>query len=127
MGDWGKLNLPVIDRRPATAVYFILVLTLVSLGLLNLILTVIVDKAVQARHEDVRLIMQQRQEEFAAAKKDLMRLCLQLDTDQSGQLSQEELLRGFDMIPDFHEAMEMMDVGREDLVALFSVLDQDNS
>mmetsp|Transcript_31243 Transcript_31243/g.85788 ORF Transcript_31243/g.85788 Transcript_31243/m.85788 type:complete len:695 (+) Transcript_31243:68-2152(+) len=127
-GDsWGLVSLPIIEAHPWTVVLFLSVLISIDMGLLNLILTVIVDRAAQARTEDTRFLLHQRAQEFEAAKKHLLRLCAQLDTDESGNLSKEELLHGFDNEPEFADAMRLMDVQRDDLSTLYSILDEDAS
>merc|ERR1719359_2715100 len=55
-GDsWGTLALPLIEKQPWTALIFMSVLLTVQLGLLNLILAVIVDRAAEARAQDTEL------------------------------------------------------------------------
>merc|ERR1712232_1172097 len=76
-GDsWGVVTLPIIEAHPWTAVFFVSVLVSIQLGLMNLILSVIVDKAQQAHADDARFVLQQRQEEFERAKHDLLKMCL---------------------------------------------------
>ena len=99
----------------------------IDLGLLNLILSVIVDKAHQAQQEDVKFQLTQRQAAFEGAKRSLLYLCELLDEDKSGSLSFEELLGGYDSLPEFQEQMRLMDVEREDMQSLFRVLDEDGS
>eukprot|EP00434_Breviolum_minutum_P034465 symbB.v1.2.030508.t1/scaffold3444.1/size68748/2 len=47
--------------------------------------------------------------------------------DQSGYISLDELLNGYDELPEFQEQMRLMDVEREDMQSLFRVLDKDGS
>ena len=61
------------------------------------------------------------------AKRSLLHLCQLLDDDNSGSLSFEELLEGYDKLPEFQEQMRLMDVEREDMQSLFRVLDEDGS
>merc|ERR1712232_382656 len=127
-GDsWGVVTLPIIEAHPWTAVFFVSVLVSIQLGLMNLILSVIVDKAQQAHADDARFVLQQRQEEFERAKHDLLKMCQKLDQDESGNLSEEELLYGFDHLPAFNKAMRAIDVRRTDIHSLFKVLDHDKS
>jgi len=121
------VTLPIIEAHPWTAVFFVSVLVSIQLGLMNLILSVIVDKAQQAHADDARFVLQQRQEEFERAKHDLLKMCQKLDQDESGNLSEEELLYGFDHLPAFNKAMRAIDVRRTDIHSLFKVLDHDKS
>jgi hypothetical protein len=103
------------------------VLVSVDLGLMNLILSVIVDKAQQAHQDDLKFQVQEKEEEFQRLKKQLLKVCAQLDDDNSGCLTLDELLTGFDSNPEFHVAMSSMDVQREDISSLFNILDEDGS
>lgn len=121
------MTIPIMEEYPWTAPYFIMVFVTIDLGLLNLILSVIVDKAHQAHQEDVKFQMAKRQKEFDNSKKRLTELCQILDEDMSGALSLDELLRGYDHLPEFKEQMRRMDVEREDMLSLFKCLDADQS
>jgi len=50
-----------------------------------------------------------------------------LDEDNSGSLTLDELLEGYDENPEFHLALSSMDVQREDISSLFNILDDDSS
>jgi len=124
---WGDVTIPIIEAEPWTIIIFGAVLVTVNLGLMNLILSVIVGKAQQARAEDVAFTLQEKEEEFAKTKKNLMRLCEELDEDGSRTMTLNELLDGFDTNNEFRVAMASMDVERDDISNLFSILDEDDS
>mmetsp|Transcript_40371 Transcript_40371/g.93641 ORF Transcript_40371/g.93641 Transcript_40371/m.93641 type:complete len:596 (+) Transcript_40371:95-1882(+) len=127
-GDsWGRVTIPIVEAYPLTTPFFVLVFVTVDLGLLNLILSVIVDKAHQAHQEDVKFQMAQRQQEFDRSISTLTDLCSLLDEDQSGCLSLDELLSGYDKLPEFQDQMRRMDMEREDMLSLFKCLDEDQS
>lgn len=127
-GDsWGVTSIPVLEMYPATATYFYAVILTVGLGALNLILTVIVDRAAQARQEDTRFLLQQRKHEFEKAKKSLLELCRTLDVDKDGTLTIDEIRMGFAYDDKFKEAMRILNIGEDDLDVLFSILDTDGS
>merc|ERR1719375_1819658 len=73
---------------------------------MNLVLTVIVDRANRVREEAI---------------------CQELDTDGSGDLSLEEVLIGYENIEGFKVVLELLDIRREDLEGVFSLLDIDSS
>jgi len=125
--EWGAVSLPIIETHPWTAVFFSAVLVTVNLGLMNLILSVIVDKAQQAHNDDLKFQVQEKEEEFQKLKKQLLRICAQLDEDNSGCLTLDELLAGYDSSPEFHVALSSMDVQKEDILSLFNILDEDGS
>lgn len=127
-GDsWGLVSLPVMEKEPWTVMLFMAVLVSIELGLLNLILAAIVDRAASARADDDKYQLRERGRDFDLAKKKLVSLCAQLDDDDSGFLTNEELAKGFDSNREFAMAMAAMDVQREDLACLFSILDEDGS
>jgi len=125
--NWGGYFVPLMELYPSTGFIFFGATISINLGLLNLILTVIVDKAADARQADKRYLLQEREAECAEAKKELLKLCANLDTDRSGNLTQVELLAGFDEDEEFQNVMKLMDIQREDLNMMFSILDEDTS
>jgi len=127
-GDsWGQVSEPIIEMFPETALFFLSVHISIDLGLLNLILTVIVDRAAKARQDDLAFEVQVKQEEFEKSKDDLLKMCETMDTDNSGQLTLDELVSGYEKEGDFAQTMLNMDVHKEDMQRLFHVLDQDGS
>merc|ERR1712176_676608 len=83
-GDsWGMVIIPVIKMFPATILYFVPVTIAISMGLMNLVLSVIVDQANDAR-------AMRQLEECAHAKENLVKTCKRMDVDKSGSLSLDE-------------------------------------
>jgi Ca2+-binding EF-hand superfamily protein len=99
----------------------------VNFGLLNLILTVIVDQANRAREEDNQLQLAEREETFQKTKKKLTEICACMDDDKSGHLTCEELYDGFDSNESFAQEMKLMDVQKDDFKMIFNILDADHS
>jgi Ca2+-binding EF-hand superfamily protein len=128
VGDsWGVLVVPIVERHAWTAIIFCGVIGTVQLGLMNLILTVIVDRATEARLEDHYFQHLTKEEEFASCKETLTNICKQLDTNSNGDLSKEELFNGASQSLEFANVLKLMDVTGEDLDALFKILDTDHS
>eukprot|EP00930_Biecheleria_cincta_P067091 TRINITY_DN5347_c0_g1_i2.p1 TRINITY_DN5347_c0_g1~~TRINITY_DN5347_c0_g1_i2.p1 ORF type:complete len:618 (+),score=103.53 TRINITY_DN5347_c0_g1_i2:79-1932(+) len=127
-GDsWGQVSVPVLEAYPATGFIFGGVLVSVNLGLMNLILSVIVDKANAASEDDRAYQLQLKQAEFAQAKDGMLELCRKMDEDGGGTLTLEELERGYAHFPEFQETLAIMDVSLEDMENLFNVMDEDQS
>jgi len=127
-GDsWGTLTVPIIERHPWTGIIFFSLLVTINFGLLNLILTVIVDRAAAARENDVEMKIAERESSFKQVKKDLTAICNSMDDDKSGHLTLKELLDGFDNNDDFRKEMALMDVTKDDFDMVFAILDNDNS
>jgi Ca2+-binding EF-hand superfamily protein len=76
----------------------------------------------EARTKD-RVEQKHREEEAQFAY--LMSLCREIDDDDSGRLSKEEMLKGFQKNKRFAQAMHDMGFGVMDLNVLFPVLDKD--
>jgi len=123
----GVITVPLVEAHPSTTLFFLMVLVTVNLGLMNLILSVIVDKAQQAHSEDVEFHLQQRDEDCRRATKQLRNLAPELDKDGSGKLTLAELLQGYTDVPMFKESCTTMDVGHDDISSVFVLLDEDGS
>jgi hypothetical protein len=127
-GDsWGAVTIPVIEQNPTTAIFFITVHVSIAIGVMNLLLAVIVDRANAARAEDKKALLREEQREKQVLGKHLMNVCGALDTDGSKTLSLQELQEGWNENDDFQTTMQAMDIGEEDIAAVFNILDSDQS
>eukprot|EP00428_Durinskia_dybowskii_P034123 CAMPEP_0170256004 /NCGR_PEP_ID=MMETSP0116_2-20130129/27855_1 /TAXON_ID=400756 /ORGANISM="Durinskia baltica, Strain CSIRO CS-38" /LENGTH=546 /DNA_ID=CAMNT_0010507013 /DNA_START=75 /DNA_END=1711 /DNA_ORIENTATION=- len=127
-GDsWGMATLPIIEYNPMTALFFIPSLITVSLAVLNLILAVIVERANEAKVVTERDEAEKKDKAFLTASERLYEICVELDGDNSGCLTYEELLEGFKTHQEFAALLRAMDIEQDDLEVVFSVLDQDGS
>ena len=50
-----------------------------------------------------------------------------MDENNNGMVSFDELLNGYDQLPEFQHLMDVMDIKREDMETVFHVLDSDDS
>eukprot|EP00928_Gymnodinium_smaydae_P018469 TRINITY_DN17025_c0_g1_i1.p1 TRINITY_DN17025_c0_g1~~TRINITY_DN17025_c0_g1_i1.p1 ORF type:complete len:644 (+),score=139.18 TRINITY_DN17025_c0_g1_i1:87-1934(+) len=127
-GDsWGTLSLPIAEKQPLAAVFFVVVLVVVNLTMLNLILAVIVEAAQAVREEDHAKNAAEAVANLGQLKKQLYELCARMDEDESGFLTREELMNGFDNSAEFARCLQLMDMERHDLDLMFQVLDDDGS
>lgn len=127
-GDsWGQVTVPVIERCPATAIFFFLVFASLALATMNLILAVIVDCAQQARHMSTHDLAKEREIDYQKARTRLSELCKNLDTDGNGMLSLDELQQGFSNIPEFCDVLEVLDIRQEDMPVVFGIMDHDGT
>ena len=99
----------------------------VSLGVMNLILAIVVEKAAEVRENDQETKMQQKEEERERNMIELAVLCDRMDNDGSGALSLQEMLDGYDSDQHFNSLMTFMDIERDDMQTIFKVLDTDGS
>jgi len=127
-GDaWGAISIPLVEAAPWTAAILFSILITISLGVLNLILAVIVERAAEARENDQEQKLKRKQQERVKSMEELVVLCANMDVNNNGMVSFAELLQGYDSLPEFKRLMEVMDIKREDMETVFHVLDSDGS
>lgn len=127
-GDsWGEISIPLIYEAPWTAPILFIIFVTVSLGVMNLILAVIVERATEARENDHERKLKRKDMERNKTMVDFAKLCHDMDADGSGSLSLDEMLRGYDENDSFRKLMDIMDIKREDMETIFRVLDDDCS
>jgi len=127
-GDsWGQLALPIIEKQPLASCIFIGVLISVQLGLMNLILAVIVDRATDARLENNYFTHLEKESQYESYKKQMVTICAQLDRDGGGFLTKDELIGGACHSVEFANLLKLMDLSMDELGALFEILDTDRS
>lgn len=127
-GDsWGQVTIPIIEHHPTTAIFFVSVYLTVGMAILNLMLAVCVDVATQARQSLKVEMQEEKLLTQEALSSQLIAICREMDTDNSGELSKEELVNGYDASEDFQRTLQELDIGREDLEIVWIILDSDKS
>ncbi|CAK9003094.1 unnamed protein product [Durusdinium trenchii] len=124
---WSEMSLPLAEEAPWTTPLLFIILMTVSLGVMNLILAVVVEKAAEVRENDQERKMMKKEEERERNMIELAVLCDRMDNDGSGALSLKEMLDGFDNDLNFNALMKFMDIERDDMQTIFNVLDSDGS
>merc|ERR1712224_12429 len=77
--------------------------------------------------DDIELRLEEKDQAWRHALQNFRKICKELDKDDSGHLSFEELLSGFDNHAEFEARLSVMDVRREDMQTVWYILDQDNN
>lgn len=127
-GDsWGAVTIPIIEHTPATAIFFVTVLSVLGMVLLNLILAVVIDSANQARQESDHQIAEAMEAKYLKATNKLLEFCKELDKDGSGSLSLPELICGYEDNVEFLDTMTVLDISEKDMNTVFSIMDEDKS
>lgn len=131
-GDaWGTATLPVIEEAPWAFLFFFGILVTVNLLVINLILAVIVEKAQEVHEQQTQEVVKRqaakKEVEVKKAKIELCKLCYAMDEDKSGNLTLDELLKGYDGNGYFANLLKSMDITRDDLKMVFNILDKDSS
>mmetsp|Transcript_97912 Transcript_97912/g.310535 ORF Transcript_97912/g.310535 Transcript_97912/m.310535 type:complete len:717 (-) Transcript_97912:185-2335(-) len=116
--------MPLIKEKPILALYFLTVLLVVSISLMNLVMAKIVEGALDAAHHDHEMERQQRKESIRAIVPVLKDIFARMDQDGSGHVELRELqVLGMTQVPEELAPLVMMD----SMVELFEILDVDNS
>jgi len=126
-GDSWIVSYPLIERQPGVAFVMMVIVVTVSLGMINLILTVIVERAAEARERDVAENVKQKQKAQETVKHELLKICEEMDDDEDGQLSAEELRWAYQDSEAFRNVMMTLDIRESDLESVFKVLDSDGT
>lgn len=125
-GDsWGQIALPVIHRQPYTAAIFVGALISVMYGILNLVVAVIVDAAMEQREKDISTLAADLDYELQEDIKLLGQMFKKVDANGDGELSLSELIHGAEEVPEFQNRLRVMDIDAVDLELLFRMLDED--
>jgi len=127
-GDaWGEISMPVIEQNPISVVFFWGVYVTIGMAVLNLILGVVVNIAMQA-HDDLKIeIEDEKLVERMEAQSHLLALCAELDAESTGSLSKEAIFDGYNNSEAFRETMNAMKIGEEDMEILWTILDEEKT
>lgn len=125
--SWGEVMVPIIEYHTWTAIPLILMYGTVNLGVLNLILSAVVESAEDRRQEDKEHQVLSKIKDAEGAKVRLKMICKAMDMDGSGALTYTEILDGYEHNREFFHTMELLDVGREEMAVIFRILDADKS
>eukprot|EP00930_Biecheleria_cincta_P032751 TRINITY_DN22709_c0_g1_i2.p1 TRINITY_DN22709_c0_g1~~TRINITY_DN22709_c0_g1_i2.p1 ORF type:complete len:688 (-),score=138.02 TRINITY_DN22709_c0_g1_i2:74-2047(-) len=122
-GDsWGTCALPLARKHQGTFLLFVAVLVTVQLGFMNLLLSVIVDGAAEARGENDRIASLLKMKDSLEDVERLYEILQSIDSDESGNLSLKELLEGFDSDPNLRERLTSLRLDRESLQTVFNLM-----
>lgn len=127
-GDsWGQASIPLIEKHPITAIYFVLVFLSVGLAVMNLILGVVVSVAQQAKdkleEEDAREKVVLGEEHNTH----LLELCMDMDKEGTGKISQDSLHQLFETPGPFRDALLSVDATREELNIIWKLVDTEQA
>lgn len=126
-GDsWGACAIPIIKYKPLCFFGFAGAHVTVQIGFLNLIMSVIIDRVADARAKDTDTRLHAKEKEIEESRQKWFELFDKLDKDGNGQLSVEEIVKGFDTFHDFNKDLKLLGIERDDLPRLLSLMDEDN-
>eukprot|EP00973_Karenia_brevis_P007241 981990-Karenia_brevis.AAC.1 len=76
---------------------------------------------------NTKRVAEERREELQRSEGILKQIGGRLDKDNSGNISLQELLEGYDSVAEFRHILNAMDIDKEDMHAVFGILDADRS
>eukprot|EP00931_Biecheleriopsis_adriatica_P038711 TRINITY_DN22137_c0_g1_i1.p1 TRINITY_DN22137_c0_g1~~TRINITY_DN22137_c0_g1_i1.p1 ORF type:complete len:359 (+),score=64.73 TRINITY_DN22137_c0_g1_i1:102-1079(+) len=123
--DWGALAWPLLEKYPATATIFVSSFIILSLGFLNLLLVAMMDSAAEGRQDDVEEKARQLKNELEADQVVLRKMFNNIDTQNSGGITLEQLLQSANSMADLQDRLRVMDMDLSDLEQLFYMMDAD--
>eukprot|EP00930_Biecheleria_cincta_P030453 TRINITY_DN21098_c0_g1_i1.p1 TRINITY_DN21098_c0_g1~~TRINITY_DN21098_c0_g1_i1.p1 ORF type:complete len:597 (-),score=94.38 TRINITY_DN21098_c0_g1_i1:7-1752(-) len=127
-GDsWGTCSKVMIADSMVAGVIMAGSLITVQLGFTNLILAVIVERAAEAHEEDKQRQIVDRHRKRHHAESKLRQMCVDMDSDGNGHISNAELLQAYEDNQDLRDALAVLDIDQGDLQCLFQLMDVDNS
>lgn len=127
-GDsWGLLSIPNMENNLVATLLLPIVHIAIGLGIMNLILAVIVDRAVEAREAKREDALRKRMREMAERKRNMIRVFEELDLDGNGGLDIDEVGSAYKNSVEFKKMMMHADIQQQDLEEVFNFLDADGN
>jgi len=128
IGDsWGVCATPLIKKSKFNFWLLSFAFITVQLGITNLILAVIVDTAAKVREEDLEEKAEELHRQQEDARSVLMKMVQDMDDDDSGDITRDELLRSFEENIEFKTIMKVLGLEKGDVERLMMLLDVDKS
>mmetsp|Transcript_54678 Transcript_54678/g.144009 ORF Transcript_54678/g.144009 Transcript_54678/m.144009 type:complete len:451 (-) Transcript_54678:93-1445(-) len=124
---WPLKAVPIMQRNTLSIFVFFIAFVSTTLGLMNLILMVIVDRATEARIDDQNSKVAKKRKESQMGKLKLRKIVDAMDADHNGYLTLDELHDGWENNEAFRHTLEVMDVSVADLESILSFVEQGNS
>jgi len=116
---------PIIMQHGWTVSIFAFAYLFIAIGILNLIVAVIVDRAAEARHEDTENLLSRKVKDKQRAMRRFERLFIDADIDQDGQITFDEFRQCCQSSPELADTMRLMDLRLDDADLVFEILDAD--
>jgi len=125
MDSFAAVYTPVIKKAPWLGIYFVFLILVVNVVLMNLVTAVIVEGALE--RSEMSMEIRRKQEESKRTKLviELQDMCHRFDTDGSGSISLEELTQCMDT-PTFNQLQQRLEVTRPEAVLQLLGLHEDD-
>ncbi|CAJ1375281.1 unnamed protein product [Effrenium voratum] len=124
MDSIAEIYIPLVQAKPELVFYFLALLLILPITLLNLVTAVLVENGLSQAQKDAEYESQARSQEMRQAVLRLIELFQKLDNNSDGGLSRAELAS----LPDAHIPKGLLEsLAADDLVELFDLLDVDRT
>jgi len=117
------LMIPLIEENWQAAIFILVVVAVVYLGFSNLILSVIVDKANEARCSDAFYQALMAKKVRGQARRELVEVWTKADMDMDNMITLEELRTTYDQQESFRAYFRQMDIDLDFLEMAFEAVD----
>jgi len=118
-----SLYTPLIYECPWLALYFLPVIVVLSVSVMNLVTAVLVDTAMRLSTQDQEMSQLALEKNIRALEPQVRAMFQEVDEDKSGLLNPEEILKCYEMLP-----KTLSDcIPRDSLSEFFGILDVDGS
>jgi len=125
-GTWIS-SFTMMDKSPAASLLIILTTSTITLGILNLILTVIVDQAASSRDQSLEEATRRKVVSHHEAKEGLLKCFAQIDNGASGKIRLQDVLQAREVSKEFQKCMAEMDLTAPELKAIFEIADREGA
>eukprot|EP00928_Gymnodinium_smaydae_P028741 TRINITY_DN21848_c0_g1_i2.p1 TRINITY_DN21848_c0_g1~~TRINITY_DN21848_c0_g1_i2.p1 ORF type:complete len:655 (+),score=151.88 TRINITY_DN21848_c0_g1_i2:203-1966(+) len=120
----GAIYAPLITAKPELLVYFMSLLLIVSISVMNLVTAVLVEGALAQASGDKEMQRNALAKQLASSGKQLLEVFTALDRDNNGELHRDEVrCASIDMLP----VQVRERIANLDMEELFDLLDEDGS
>lgn len=127
-GDsWRRVSIPIMEKFPSTIFVFTGMLLSIVFGVMNLVLSCTVNRALESREADQKFQLARQRSMFQKSCEEFAEICQSLDTQRRGLLTKEEMHLGFDRNEHFTAVMQSMNMRRDDMEMLFQLMDKNLS
>jgi voltage-gated sodium channel len=116
----------VIKNQPAMIIFFLLMICIVTFGLLNIIVGVVVENALSTAAKDQNKIKKAKDRDRQMVFNQLREIFEDADLDNSGTLTYEEVEVAISK-PEIYNKLRMIDFPVDDPQQIFALLDYDES
>lgn len=124
--DWWNLVRPLLEISEVYAVLFVLYISLMVLGVMNIITGIFVESATELSRLDRDLVTQAEQERMALYVKELRKLFMELDTNRDGTITLQEF-ESFAARADVQAYFSVLELDITKAAQVFRLLDLDGS